>query len=159
MQKLVLEFETVTTDTRKLRVNAQPAGTLSQGDHLYELVLMWLLPLSTAAIRTVVVVFVGCLTSQQHASVSHGRICSDNCACCHAKTEVADRTFSLTQSQYTDTGPTSPGADPITPSAQQGSHWNVSFEVTCMTRPGKKIYGKSRIRTQVCRCRGGRPVP
>ena len=60
---------------------------------------------------------VGCLTSQQHARVSQGRIC----------TEVADPTFYLTQSQYTDTGPTSPSADPITPGAWQGSHWSVNF--------------------------------
>ena len=58
---------------------------------------------------------VGCLTSQQQASVSQGRICSDNFTCCHTEIEVADQTFYLTQSQYTDTGPTSPSADPITP--------------------------------------------
>ena len=45
---------------------------------------------------------------QQHASVSQGRICSDNCTCCHTETEVAIQTFYLTQSQYTDTGLTSP---------------------------------------------------
>ena len=39
--------------------------------------------------------FVGCLTSQQHASVSWGRICSDSCTCCHTETEVADQTFIL----------------------------------------------------------------
>ena len=69
----------------------------------------------------------GCLTSQQQASVSQGRICSDNFTCCHTEIEVADPTFYLTQSQYTDTGPTSPSADPITPGAWQGSHWNASF--------------------------------
>ena len=41
--------------------------------------------------------------------------------------EVADQTFYLTLSQSTDTGPTSPSADPITPGAWQGSqflsHW------------------------------------
>ena len=58
---------------------------------------------------------VDCLTSQQHASVSQGRICSDNFTCCHTEIEVADHTVYLTQSQYTDTGPTSPSADPITP--------------------------------------------
>ena len=36
--------------------------------------------------------------------------------------EVADPTFYLTRSQYTDTGLTSFGADPITPGAWQGSH-------------------------------------
>ena len=61
--------------------------------------------------------FVGCLTSQQHASVSQGRICTDNFTCCHTEIEVADPTFYLTQSQYTDTGPTSSSADPITPGA------------------------------------------
>ena len=54
---------------------------------------------------------VGCLTSQQHASVSRGRIFSDNFNCCHTEIEVTDQTFYLTQSQYTDTGPTSPSAD------------------------------------------------
>ena len=69
-----------------------------------------------------------CLTSQQHARVCEGRICSDNFTCCHAETEVADQTFYLTQSQYTDTGPTSPFADPIMPGAWQGSHWIANFE-------------------------------
>ena len=64
-----------------------------------------------------VCLFVGCLTSQQHASVSRGRICSDNFTCRHAEIEVADQTFYLARSQYTDTGPTSPSADPITPGA------------------------------------------
>ena len=74
-----------------------------------------------------VCLLVGCLTSQQQASVSQGRICSDNFTCCHTEIEVADRTFYLTQSQYTDTGPTSPSADPITPGAWQGSHWSANF--------------------------------
>ena len=91
--------------------------------------------------------FVGCLTSQQQASVSQGRICSDNFTCCHTEIEVADQTFHLTQSQYTDTGPTSPSADPITPGACQASHWSANFEVTSMTRP-RKIPGASGIRTR-----------
>ena len=93
-----------------------------------------------------VCLFVGCLTSQQQASVSQGRICSDNCACCHTEIEVADPTFYLTQSQYTDTGPTSPRTDPITPGAWQGSHWSANFEVTGMTRP-RKNPGANGIRT------------
>ena len=32
--------------------------------------------------------FVVCLTSQQQASVSQGRICSDNFTCCHTEIEV-----------------------------------------------------------------------
>ena len=96
--------------------------------------------------NSVKVLFVGCLTSQQHASVSQGRICSDNFTCCHIEIEVADQTFHLTQSQYTDTGPTSPSADPITPGAWHGSHWSANFEVTGMTRP-RKTPSSSSIRT------------
>ena len=94
-----------------------------------------------------VCLLVGCITSQQQASVSQGRICSDNLTCCHTEIEVADPTFYLTQSQYTDTGPTSPSADPITPSAWQGNHWRAIFEVTGMTRP-RKNPGASGIRTR-----------
>ena len=90
---------------------------------------------------------VGCLTSQQHASVSQGRICEDKFTCCHTEIEVADQTFYLTQSQYTDTGPTSLSADPITPGAWQGSHWSANFAVTGMTRP-RKNPGASGIRTR-----------
>ena len=75
----------------------------------------------------IVCLFVGCLTSQQQASVSQGRICSDNFTCCHTEIEVADPTFYLTQSQYTDIGPTSPSTDPITPGSWQGSHWSAIF--------------------------------
>ena len=59
-------------------------------------------------------------TSQQQASVSHGRICSDSFTCCHTEIEVADQSFYFTQPQYTDTGPTGPSADPITPGAWDG---------------------------------------
>ena len=69
----------------------------------------------------------GWLTSQQHASVSQGRICSDKFTCCHTETEVADQTF---------VSP-SPSSDPITSGAWQGSHWSASFYVTVMTRPRK----------------------
>ena len=91
--------------------------------------------------------WVACSTSQQQASVSQGRICSDNCTCCHTETEVADQTFHLTRSQYTDTGPTSPSTDPITPGAWRGSHWSANSEVTGVTRPGKNP-GASGIRTR-----------
>ena len=87
------------------------------------------------------------LNVPQHASVSQGRICSDNFTCCHTEIEAADQTFCLTQSQYTHTGPTSPSADSITPGACQGSHWTANFEVTGMTRP-RKILGASGIRTR-----------
>ena len=99
--------------------------------------------------------FVDCLTSQQHATVSQGRICSDKCTCCHTEIEVADQTFHLTQSQYADTGPTSLSADPITPSAWQGSHWNANFEVTGMTRP-RKIPSQTGFEPGIFRSRSGR---
>ena len=69
--------------------------------------------------------FVGCLTFQEHAS--QGQVCSDDFTCCHTEIEVADLTFHVTQSLYTDTGPTSPSTDPITPGAWQGSHWSAIF--------------------------------
>ena len=82
---------------------------------------------------------VACLTSQQHASVSQGRICLDQCTCRHIEIEVADQTFYLIHSQYTDTGPTGPTADPITPGTWQNSHWSTNVSVTGsgMTRPEK----------------------
>ena len=56
-----------------------------------------------------VCLLVACLTSQEHASVSQARICSDNCTCCHTEIEVADQIFYLTQSQsiLTPGGPVS----------------------------------------------------
>ena len=65
----------------------------------------------------------------------------------HTEIEVADQTFHLTQSQYTDTGPTSPSTDPITPGAWQGSHWSANFLVTGMTRSRKNPVA-SGIRTR-----------
>ena len=61
------------------------------------------------------------------ASVSQGCIYLDNCTCCHTEIEAADQTFYLTQSLCTDTMPTSPSADLITPGAWQGSHRSVNF--------------------------------
>ena len=42
-----------------------------------------------------VCLFVGCLTSQQHTSVSQGRICTDNFTCCHTEIEAADQTMKI----------------------------------------------------------------
>ena len=78
------------------------------------------------------------LKSQQHASVSKRRICSDNFTCCHTEIEVADQTFHLTQSHYTDTGQTSPSTDPITPGTWKGSNWSAKFYVAGITRPWRK---------------------
>ena len=92
-----------------------------------------------------------CLTSQQHASVSQVRICSDSRMYCHTEIETADQAFYLTQSQYTDTGPTSPSTDAITPGTWQGSHWSVNFYVTGMTRPGKIPAAQAGIELQIFR--------
>ena len=102
--------------------------------------------------------FVGCLTSQQHASVSQERIYSDNFTCCHTEIGVADQTFHLPQSQYTDSGPTSPSADPITPGAWLGSLRSANFEVTGMTRPRKNPVA-SGIRTRDLPLSGRTPYP
>ena len=66
------------------------------------------------------------LTSEQHARVSQGRLCLDNSTCCHTEI-VADQTVCLTNSNDTDTQPTSPSVDPITPGVRQSSHRNTKF--------------------------------
>ena len=97
--------------------------------------------------NTQYIVVVDCLTSQQHESVSQGRICSDNFTSCHTEIEAAEQIFHLTQSQYTDTRPASPSTDPITPGAWQSSHWSAKFLVSGMTRP-RKNPGAIGIRTR-----------
>ena len=63
--------------------------------------------------------------------------------CCHTETEAANQTFYLTQSQYTDAGPTSSSTDPLTPGAWQGSHWSTpAHQVTGMTRSAKRSTSK-----------------
>ena len=56
-----------------------------------------------------------CFTSLQQGSVSQGPICSDRCMRSHTETEVADQTYHLIQSQFTDTGPAGTSAEPMTP--------------------------------------------
>ena len=111
--------------------------------------------LDTAAGCTSLCLFVGSLTSQKHASVSHGRICSENFTCCHTEIGAADPTFYLTQSQYTDTGPTSPIAEPITPRERWPYNWSANFEVTGITRPGK-IPPQAWFEPRIFRSQGGR---
>ena len=89
-------------------------------------------------------VFVFCSTSQQRARVPLGRIFSDKSTCCHTEKEVADQTCHLIQSQYTDTRPTSPNADRISPGVQQGSHRRTNLN--SMTRPGIIPTAKARIK-------------
>ena len=125
----------------------QVVNLISQGTTLPWTQVVNLISKGTTLCSYVCFGFFGCLSSQQHASVSQGRIYTDNFTCCHTEIEAADPTFHLTQSQYTDTGPTSPSADPITPGAWQGSHWSANFSVTGMTRP-RKNPGASGIRTR-----------
>ena len=64
---------------------------------------------------------VSCLTpSQPRRSFQGGAALTLTCAT--HETEVAAQASCLTQSQYTDTGPTSPSANPIMPDARRGSH-------------------------------------
>ena len=60
--------------------------------------------------------------------------------------------YHLTQSGYTDTGPTSPRAGPLTPSAWQGSHWSA----TNKTRPGIIPLKTAGMEPHVCHSRGRR---
>ena len=49
--------------------------------------------------RDLFCLFVGCLTSKLHTSVSQRLICSDMPTCCHIEIEVAYQTFYLIHSQ------------------------------------------------------------
>ena len=116
-QDVRLNWQTTVLDTWKAtQLNVSPR------ESVHQIVCWW-----AGRDFSRVCLLAGCLTSQQHASVFQGRICTHNCTCCHNEIEVADPTFYLTQSQYTDTGPTSPSADPIMPGAWQGSHWSTNF--------------------------------
>ena len=88
--------------------------------------------------------------------VSLGDGSAQNCTCCHAEVEAADQSFYLTHSELTDTGPTSPGADPIPPGAWQGSHWDTKLLNHWYDSTWEKIHDESWSRTQVWRCPGGR---
>ena len=87
------------------------------------------------------------LTSQQHASATFGRICSDDFRCCHTETEAADQTFYLIQSQYTGTRPTSPSTDPIMPDSWQGSNWSANICSHWYDLTLKNAHGTSRNQT------------
>ena len=51
--------------------------------------------------------------------------------------DVAHQTFYLIQSQYADTGPTSPSTDSVTSDTWQGSYWSIKFYLNGMTPPAK----------------------
>ena len=75
---------------------------------------------------------------QKYVSEPQEKVCLDNGACCHTEIEVADLALCLTQSQYTDTRPTSFSTDPTAPAAWRGSHWSTNVEVTGMIQRGKR---------------------
>ena len=102
-----------------------------------------------------VCLLVGCLASQQQASVSQRRICSDKFTCCHTEIEVADQTFYLTQSQYTDTWPTSPSADAITPGDGRVATGVPIFKSLVWLDP-EKIPAQAGFEPGIFRSRGGR---
>ena len=83
----------------------------------------------TSTANIVEIWFVGCLHVPATCQCISGTDLL-NFTCCHTEIQVADPTFYLTQSQYTDTWPTSPSADPIMPDAWQGSHQSANFWVT-----------------------------
>ena len=77
--------------------------------------------------------------------ISQRQIWSDNCMCCHSEIEVEDQTGYLTQSQYTDTRPTNPNADPIMPGAGR-----VATGVPVINdSTQKKVHGESWTEPQV----------
>ena len=96
------------------------------------------------------------LTSQQQASVSQGRTCSDNSTCYHTEAEGADQTFYLTQSQYTDTRPSSPSADAITPGVWQRSDWSANVLSHWCDSTRKKTPSPEGFEPGIFRSRGGR---
>ena len=94
-------------------------------------------------------VLVSCLTSQQHASVSQGRICSDHFTCCRTESEVADQTLHLTRSQYTDTGPSNPSTDPRMPGAWQGIATGVPVFKSVVCLYPEKIPAQAGFESQI----------
>ena len=71
---------------------------------------------------------VACFMSQQQTSVSQGRIWSNNSTCGHTETEAAEPTHSLSQSQYTKTGPSDRCTSPTAPGIRPASHWGTKCQ-------------------------------
>ena len=67
------------------------------------------------------------LMYQQHACLSQGQICYNNCMRCHTETENVNQTCCL---GYTDTRQTIPSTDPMTLGTQRTNHYRISFYVT-----------------------------
>ena len=67
-----------------------------------------------------------------------------NCTCCHTEIDAAHQTCYLILSSQTDTGTTSPNADPVMPGTWQGSHQSTSLEIGGITLLGKLLSTQSR---------------
>ena len=89
-----------------------------------------------------------CLSSQQHASVSQGWVRSETFMCCHTEIEVADQIFYFTQSQYTDTRPTSPRADPECQALGRVAT-GVPFLKSLVWRPRKIPKAQAEIKSRI----------
>ena len=89
--------------------------------------------------------------SQQHGSVSRETDLL-HCMCCHTETEIADETFYLILSQYSDTGLASSSTDPTAPGAWQASHWRANFKLLVWF---ENIPAQAGIKPHVCVCGGG----
>ena len=85
-------------------------------------VCVWLYMRATYHCQVHVYILESTLRPSNMQCVSRRQICLVSCTCPHIEKEAADQTCHLTQSQCTGTGPTSPGADPVTPGTWQGSH-------------------------------------
>ena len=98
-KEVCLQTDEWSQDQQLLVFNAQPTGTVISGrqDQQTEL------PSHGMPTIMFVCLLVGRLTSQRHACVSQGWISSENGTCWHTVMKVADQTFYLTQSRYTDT--------------------------------------------------------
>ena len=83
------------------------------------------------AVYSVIGCLLACLTSQQHASVSQGRICSDNWTCRHTETEVADQTTSPSDSILTPGRP----VPALTLQSQAPGRVATGVPIFGMTRP------------------------
>ena len=66
-----------------------------------------------------------------------------------SETDVADHASISPSPQHTDTGPTSPSVDPITPGYRQRSHWRASFVSHWYDSTWKKTHEEIGDRTKV----------
>ena len=148
MVSSALEADAVTTRPTRRWLGANPESPALKGDTLptwplrhscqYQQDQSW----NSFHNRVWLLRFVGCLTSQQHASLSQGLIFSHNSVCCHTEKEVPDQTCYLTQLQHTDTRQTSPRADPMRPGAWQVATGVPIFQSLVWLIPDKNPMGK-----------------